>query len=306
MREPLPDVPPLFRSDPEDNFRLWKKNCSLGASLAREAAIREWLARPLEARIQGVHNNRAGSAEFNALEMPGAAPQKARDGAHSNETGPRNQKSILGSNSRLIDGSKKEDPFVGRVAFRTQHHSKLPLKFAVCSVLGLLIVIVLLAIPLREVASRADAPIAATQLSEAEPAAAAEMSVPQEHDGITPGSEFATAPMTIEKVSVGCEDAQPCIEISTHGKGTLPKLSTLSDPDRVVMDFQDVMFPSDEHRIAVGRGSVKAVRSAEDSAQPPNTRVVIDLTEPCDYELQALTNRFVLKIYPKATPRQAG
>src|SRR6266550_3637444 len=118
MREPLPDVPPLFRSDPEDNFRLWKQNCSLDASLTREDAIREWLARPLEARIQGVHNNRVESSKSNAPEMPAAAPQEARDGAHSDETGPRNSKGWFGSNSQLIDGSKKEDTFVERFALR--------------------------------------------------------------------------------------------------------------------------------------------------------------------------------------------
>ena len=97
-----------------------------------------------------------------------------------------------------------------------------------------------------------------------------------------------------------------CIEISTRGKGALPRLSTLSDPDRVVMDFQDAVFSSDVHRIEVGRGAVKAVRIGEDAMQPPHARVVIDLTEKCDYELHTLANRVVLKVYRKATARQAG
>src|ERR1700730_5784802 len=91
-KEPLPEVPPLFRSDPKDNFRLWMKNCSLDASLAREDAIREWLAKPLEARIQGVHNNRMETSESNPPEIAAAAPVEARDGANSNETHPRNLK----------------------------------------------------------------------------------------------------------------------------------------------------------------------------------------------------------------------
>ena len=304
MRDLRLDVPPLFRSDPDDNFRLWMQTCSLGASLTREDAIREWLARPLEARIQGVHNNRVESSESNASEMPGAAPQEARNGAHSNQTGTRDRKGWLGSSAELIDASK-EEPFVDRFALRTKNHSKFPLKFVQYSVLGLLIVTVLWANPVRKVASRADTSIAVTQPNKAEPTATAGISVPQEHEAITTGSDIATGLISIEKISVACEDTQPCIEISTHGKGALPKISILSDPDRVVMDFQHTVLPSDVHRIAVGRGSVKAVRSAEDAAQPPNTRVVIDLTEPCDYELQALANRLVLKVYPKATPRQA-
>jgi hypothetical protein len=153
---------------------------------------------------------------------------------------------------------------------------------------------------------RKDGPISATQPSKAKPNAVAGVSVPQGHEVITTGSKFAAGPMTIEKLSVGCEVAQPCIEISTRGKVTLPKLSTLGDPDRVVMDFQDTVFPSDVHRIVVGRGSVKTVRSAEGTTQPRHTRVAIDLTEPCGYQLQAQPNRLVLKIYPKVTPYQAN
>jgi AMIN domain len=296
-------VPPLFRSDPEKNVRLWMQNCSLDGSLAREDAIREWLGRPLEARIQSVTNNRVESSESNASEMPGPVPQEVSDGANSDEKDLRNPKDWLGSNSQLIDGSKKKDPFVERVAFRTEHHSKLPLRLAKYSVFGLLIVTALWAIPARKVASRTDDPIAATQPSRAKPTAA--VGVPVPHEAITTRSEFATGPMTIERLSVGCEDPQPCIEFSTRGKATLPELSTLGDPDRVVMDFQDTVFPSDVHRIAVGRGSVKAVRSAESATLSPHTRVVIDLTERCGYELQALPNRLVLKVYPEATSRQA-
>jgi hypothetical protein len=299
LKEPLPDVPPLFRSDPEDNFRSWKQNCSMDASLTREDAIREWLARPVDARILGVHNNRVESSESNTSEMTGATVQEARDGGHSKETGPRNPKGRLGSSSELIDGSEKEDPFVERFALRTQHHSKLPLKFVEYSVLGLLIVTVLWANPTHRVASRAGALITTTQPSKAEATAAPGVSVPQEHEATTTGSDLAIGLITVENISIACEYTQPCLEIRTHGKGALPKLSTLSDPGRVVMDFQDTVFPSAVNRIAVGRGCVKAVRSAEDATKPPHLRVVIDLTEPCDYELQALTNRLVLKVYPR-------
>lgn len=305
MGERQPDVPPLFRSDPEENLNVWMRNCFPDASLAREDAIRQWLASPLEARVQRGHSHRAESAKSKRSEMPGAAQQEASDGAPSNETGTRNQKGWSRWNSRLIDGSK-EDPFVDRFAFWMRDNSKLLLKFAKYSVLALLIAKVLWAIPTSKVASKADASIAATQPSKAQPPAAASVPVPQRHGGIGTGVDFATGPITIEDLSVGCQDTQPCIEISTRGKGVLPKLSTLSDPDRVVMDFQRAVFSSRVHRIAVGRGGVKAVRIGKDAAQPPSARVVIDLTDKCDYELYMLTNRVVLKVYRKAARRQAG
>ncbi len=80
----------------------------------------------------------------------------------------------------------------------------------------------------------------------------------------------------------------------------------MSDPDRVVMDFQDAVLSFNVHRITVGRGAVKAVRIVENGAQSPRTRVVIDLTEKCDYELHTLTNGVVLTVYRKAAPHQDG
>jgi len=70
--------------------------------------------------------------------------------------------------------------------------------------------------------------------------------------------------------------------------------------------FRDTVLSFKVHRITVGRGGVKAVRVAENGAQPPRTRVVIDLTEKCDYELHNLTHGVVLTVYCKATPHQAG
>jgi hypothetical protein len=284
---------------------LWMQNCFLGTSPPREDAIRQWLASPLEARIQPAHNHRAESAEPNASEMPGAAPREARVGARSHETGTRNLKDWSGWNSQLKTGTEK-DPFVDRIAFQTRNHFKLFLKIVEYSVMALLIVTVLWAIPTSKMASQADTSTAATQPSKAQPPPAASVPVPQRHEAVGTGSDFATGSITIGKVSVGCEDTQPCIEISTRGKGALPRLSTLSNPDRVVMDFQDAVFSSDVHRIEVARGAVKAVRIGEDATQPPHARVVIDLTEKCAYELHTLTNGVVLKVYRKATARQAG
>jgi hypothetical protein len=303
-KEVPPDVPPLFRSDPQKNFRLWMQNCSLDSSLARGDAIREWLARPLEARIQVVHNNRVESSESNASEMPEPVPQEVSNGANSDETYCRNSKGWQGSGSQLLDDSKKKDPFAERFTFRAKHSSNLPLRLAGYSVFGLLIVTALWAIPARKAASRTHDPIAATQPNWDRPTSKGGVPVP--HEAISKRAEFAKGPMTIERLSVGCEDSQPCIEFSTRGKAILPNLSTLSHPHRIVMDFEDTVFPSNEHRIAVGRGSVKAVRSAESATLLPHTRVVIDLTKRCGYELQDLPSRLVLKVCPEATPRQAS
>ncbi len=303
LREPEPDVPPLFRPDPEENFSLWMQTCFPDASLVREHPIRQWLASPPEARFQRNHNHRAESAKSQGSAMPGSTRQEARDDARSNETGTVNAKRRSEWNSQLTDGSQ-QDPFVDRFASWVRN-STLRLKFAKYLVLALLIVVLFWATPRSNVLSPPDVSIAATQTSNAELAAAASVPVPQRQEAIGTGPDFARGPIIIENISVGCEDTQPCIEISTRGKGALPKLSTLSDPDRVVMDFQDAVLSINVHRITVGRGGVRAVRMAENGAQPPGTRVVIDLMEKCDYELRTMTDGVVVTVYRPATP-QAG
>ncbi len=298
-------MPPLFRPDPEENFSLWMQNCFPDTSLVREHPIRQWLASPLEVRVRRNHNHRAESAKSHGSEIPRVTAQEARDGARSNETCKGNPKRRGGWNSQLTDGIK-EDPFLDRSAFGVRTNSALRLKFTKYLVLALLLIAVFWTTPTRKASSLANASIAATQTSKTELTAAARVSVPQRQEAIERASDSATGPITVENIKVGCEDTQPCIEISTRGNGSLPKLSTLSDPDRVVMDFEDAVLSFNVQRITVGHGGVKAVRIATNEAQPPRTRVVIDLTEKCDYELHSQTNGVVLTVYRKAIPHQAG
>jgi hypothetical protein len=305
MPEPEPDMPPLFCPDPEENFSLWMQNCFPNASLVREHPIRQWLGSPLEVRVERNHNHPAKSATSHDSEMTGAAQQEARDGARSNENGTGNPKRQSGWNSQLKDGNQ-EDPFAYRFAFWTRSNSALRSKFARYLVLALAIVVLFWATPTSHVPSLPNVSIAATQTTTTKLAAAATMPVTQGRAAIGAGPDFATGQTTIENISVGCKNTEPCIEISIRGKATLPKLSTLSDPDRVVMDFENAMLSSNVHRIKVGRDGVKAIRIAENGAQPPCTRVVIDLMEKCDYELHTVTDGVILTIHCKAAPHQAG
>ncbi len=305
MREPEPHMPPLFHPDPEENFSLWMQNCFPDASLVREHPIRQWLASPLETRVQRNRDYRAESVKSHGSEIPVAAPPKTRDGAHSNETSTGNPKPQLGWNSRMTGGSK-EEPSVGGFGVWIGNNSTLRLKFGRYLVLALLLIAVFWATPMRKETSLANASIAGTQTNKTELTPDARRLVPRRQQVVETPTDFATRPVTIENLTVGCEDTQPCIEISTRGNGALPKLSTLSDPDRVVMDFQDAVLSFNVHRITVGRGAVKAVRIVENGAQSPRTRVVIDLTEKCDYELHTLTNGVVLTVYRKAAPHQDG
>ena len=43
--------PPLFCSDPQENFTQWMQGCFPGVVISRDDAIRRWLTRPLDTRI---------------------------------------------------------------------------------------------------------------------------------------------------------------------------------------------------------------------------------------------------------------
>jgi len=180
------------------------------------------------------------------------------------------------------------------------------IKYSLLAAVSLLMMVIAFwATSTSKPSSRAEASTAASLPRHAPPAAVASAPVLEVREAIATGPILPTGPITIEKLSVACGEADPCIMISTLGKGVHPRLSALSDPDRVVMDFPGAIFSSGVGRLQVGRGPIKAVRIGENAEQPPRARVVIDLTEKCDYEMQALANGVVLKVYRKAKARHA-
>jgi hypothetical protein len=301
IRQGQPDIPPLFCSNREKNFSLWVQNCFPDAVLAREDAIRQWLTSPLEARVQKGHNYHAESVKSNGSQAPASPSQQVRDSLGSSKTGTPNLTGEMRGNAKLLapnDGQRFSAHFAltGRNLFISL--------LAICSVGALLIVIALRATPRGTWASQANKSIEANKPNNARPAKTSSVPVPPADEAIE--TESASGPFTIQNVSVGCEDTQPCVQIRTRGKASLPSLSTLTKPDRVVMDFPDAMLSSDIQGIKVGRGVVKDVRTARHTAQPSHTRVVIDLREKCDYQLRTVTNGVVLQVSLKATSRQNG
>jgi hypothetical protein len=294
-------VPPLFCSDREKNFSLWVQNCFPDAVLAREDAIRQWLKSPLEARVQKGHNYLADTVKSNGSQIPAGPSQQARNSPDSSKIGARNLTGEMGGNSKLL-APNDEEQFLDHFALTGRNFFIVLLAF--CTVGALLIVIALRATPSGTGTSLANNSIRTNKPSNAGPAKA--LSVPVSQAGKAIGTESASGPFTIQNVSVGCEDTQPCVQIRTRGKASLPSLSTLTNPDRVVMDFPDAMLSPAIQGIKVGRGLVKDVRTAQHTAQSSHTRVVIDLTEKCDYELRTVTNGVVLKVSLKATPHQNG
>jgi AMIN domain len=295
-----PPTSSLFSSDPEENVRLWMQQYFPGVLLSREEAIRQWLARPPEFRVQIFPESPANGDTPDNSNTPAAVTQEAINSDRSNRAASENPKRYAERAPQLILGGTD-----GPLSNRSRKLPKLLFRIAAYSILAFLIIKLLWAIPMTHMFPHADASIPATPSHKVESGAVTSAPVPQSHDEAANRSEVATQPSRIESVSIGCKDTQPCVVITMLGKENVPKLSALNGPDRLVIDFQDSAYSSDIHLIAVNRGAVKAVRiGGGTAAQSPSTRIVVDLAAKCDYELNTLTNKFIVNIYPKETVRQ--
>ena len=109
---------------------------------------------------------------------------------------------------------------------------------------------------------------------------------------------------TLQRVEVMRADDGISVEITAPGAVT-PKLTTLDSPSRVVMTLANTVSAASQNHIVVGRDGVKGIRIGTDGQTPPTTSVVIDLLQPCAYELVPANGKLVVKLRPSATTAAA-
>ena len=104
----------------------------------------------------------------------------------------------------------------------------------------------------------------------------------------------------LRSVNVVRTDDGVSVEINAHG-AVKPHLSTLENPARVVVDLPNTVVASAPRLIDVYSDGVKAVRIGMDGQTTPNSRIVVDLMQACQYELvPGHDNRLVLKLHTKS------
>ncbi len=104
---------------------------------------------------------------------------------------------------------------------------------------------------------------------------------------------------TLQSVNIVRTDDGVNLEINAHGD-VKPRLSTMENPARVLVDLPNTVIASSPRLIDVYSDGVKAVRLGTDGQTSPNTRIVIDLMQACRYELAAGSdNRMVLKLHTR-------
>jgi type IV pilus assembly protein PilQ len=89
----------------------------------------------------------------------------------------------------------------------------------------------------------------------------------------------------------------------TASEPVVPKVSTMADPPRLVLDFPNTSLATSQRRIVVDRDGIKAVRLG-DTARA--TRVVVDLAETRDYQVSADGNRLLVTFKSKSSDPAAA
>lgn len=106
--------------------------------------------------------------------------------------------------------------------------------------------------------------------------------------------DSATDQTTLDKLDVVRGRQDISIEITASAPVT-PKVTTLTEPDRVVLDFPNTVPSTETRHITVDSDGVKSVRMGVNGEVPPTTRVVVDLEQAREYQLLPSANRVTLK-----------
>ncbi len=97
------------------------------------------------------------------------------------------------------------------------------------------------------------------------------------------------------------------IEVEIQASGTVaPQSQMIAGPDRIIVDFPGALPAAELRTVKVNRGALKAIRAGLFSANPPVTRVVLDLSEPQAYQIFSVRNVVMLKVGPVKTVGAGG
>ncbi|MFZ0418517.1 MAG: AMIN domain-containing protein [Candidatus Sulfotelmatobacter sp.] len=102
------------------------------------------------------------------------------------------------------------------------------------------------------------------------------------------------SPSLISSITADERATAVAIEV-TFSHLVRPQVSTLEHPDRLLFEFPGCHLAGPPQRLAVNRGSLLTVRSAQFSVTPPVVRIVIDLKSPQDHEEEYVGNKLIIK-----------
>jgi hypothetical protein len=116
----------------------------------------------------------------------------------------------------------------------------------------------------------------------------------------------ATGAVEVRNLEISRDGSDTRIEVILSDSLT-PSLEIATQPDRLVLVLPNTVSSALQRRIAVNDNGVRRVRMGLNSAQPPVTKVVVDLDEARPYALTHAGNKIILTVQPAvATTSRAG
>jgi hypothetical protein len=100
---------------------------------------------------------------------------------------------------------------------------------------------------------------------------------------------------TVRNIAVTGSDRNLDVEI-TASKPVTPRTQFVTGPDRLIVDLPETRPDAGLRKILIQRGKLRAVRIGLLSANPPVTRVVLDLMAPPEFRVLPLANAVVVKL----------
>ena len=164
---------------------------------------------------------------------------------------------------------------------------------------------------LLRVSGKGEGPIAAAPATSAPPAAAPKVEHAAAPAAAAPKPSAkvasASAPEGMGSISsVSFTHGPAGIEVQIHG-ATSAKAMTLSNPDRVVLDFENAVPAVRARNIPVNSQELKEIRVGQFQNDPPVTRVVLDMKSAQQFDLVPGNDMLTVKFHgtPSSQPTPA-
>lgn len=158
-------------------------------------------------------------------------------------------------------------------------------------------------VKLTEGASELDVRVASKSGSADAPAATTATNTPvapmRDSAARETASAVAAHAIQVEKLGVVRLKDGVALEIVANGP-IAAKALKLNGPDRLVLDIPNATSAARMKTVAVNTNDIKDVRIARYQENPPVTRVVVDLAQDRDYQLEPSGNRLLVKFSPAA------
>src|SRR5215510_6375726 len=111
----------------------------------------------------------------------------------------------------------------------------------------------------------------------------------------TYGAAQSATPAEVEQLQVKREGSEVKIEIMLTG-AVQPSVETAINPDRLVLSLPGVISDAKQKRYPLNADGVRGVRMGLNNANPPVTRVVVDLDSALPYTMSADGKSIVLHV----------